>query len=439
MSSIASLKRTDRSFATIRDEIIHAFPPHRVAMLLAMAIFAALLVSFRPFTPAGQAEVGGDFVNQVGYGCVAIGALFGLFCFVDRRVASALLSPWWLILIVLLFVSVSNALDPGQALRAVLFTIVGILGIAAVLTLPRGADAFSQVLAWVSLGVVAYCYVGLVIYPDIAVTPVDNFEPQNAGSWRGLYAHKNIAGPVMACLSFAGIYLFRRGWQAAGAILFVAAFFFLFKTDSKTTTGLAPVAILCVAGPTLFGLRGLTPAILVGSVVAAALLTLGMVFIEPVKVLMQHLFPDLTYTGRTTIWEFAGQMIAARPWSGYGLESFWTTRIVSDQLQPFDRAWDLSSIVHGHNGYIDVALSIGVPGMLIAIIAFVLAPARDFVRTPLKRENVLLADLFMMIVLFTCLNAFLESFFFRRADPVWLLFVFGVLGLRMTARFPVKA
>ena len=42
----------------------------------------------------------------------------------------------------------------------------------------------------------------------------------------------------------------------------------------------------------------------------------------------------------------------------------------------------------------------------------------------------------MMVVLFTSLNAFLESFFFRRADPVWLFFLFGLLGLRLAARFP---
>ena len=42
----------------------------------------------------------------------------------------------------------------------------------------------------------------------------------------------------------------------------------------------------------------------------------------------------------------------------------------------------------------------------------------------------------MMILLFTALNAFLESFFFRRADPVWLFFVFGILGLRMVGAVP---
>ena len=46
-------------------------------------------------------------------------------------------------------------------------------------------------------------------------------------------------------------------------------------------------------------------------------------------------------------------------------------------------------------------------------------------RIPHLKENIFLGDFFMMVLLFTALNAFLESFFFRRADPVWLFFVFG--------------
>jgi O-antigen ligase len=40
-------------------------------------------------------------------------------------------------------------------------------------------------------------------------------------------------------------------------------------------------------------------------------------------------------------------------------------------------------------------------------------------------------------VLFTALNAFLESFFFHRGDPVWLFFVLGVLGLRQVSLRPI--
>ena len=59
-------------------------------------------------------------------------------------------------------------------------------------------------------------------------------------------------------------------------------------------------------------------------------------------------------------------------------------------------------------------------------------------RVPHKRENIFLADFFMMALLFTTLNAFLESFFFRRADPVWLFVVLSITGLRLVARFPIK-
>jgi O-antigen ligase len=53
------------------------------------------------------------------------------------------------------------------------------------------------------------------------------------------------------------------------------------------------------------------------------------------------------------------------------------------------------------------------------------------------KENIYLGDFFMMVVLFAALNAFLESFFFRRADPVWLFFLFGLFGLRQASLRPL--
>ena len=107
--------------------------------------------------------------------------------------------------------------------------------------------------------------------------------------------------------------------------------------------------------------------------------------------------------------------------------------------QPFDRDWDIRGIVHGHNGYLDIAVIMGLPALAAAVIAFLVAPLVDYVRTGPRRENVYLADLFMMMLFFTALNAFLESFFFRRVDPVWMFFVMAALGLRLTARFPIAA
>ena len=234
----------------------------------------------------------------------------------------------------------------------------------------------------------------------------------------------------MACFSFAGLYLFRRGWKATGAAAVCRAMVFMVNTGSKTTAGLVPASILVVVLPSLIGMRLMTPLLFALAMVGTALATLGIVFIEPLKQLAAEHFPDLTYTGRTTLWEFAGEMIAKRPWTGYGYDSFWGTPMLSTSTdQPFDRAWDIRGIVHGHNGYLDIAVIMGIPALCVAVCAFLIEPLRDYMRIPLRKENIFLGDFFMMVLLFTALNAFLESFFFRRADPVWLFFVFGVLGL----------
>lgn len=75
--------------------------------------------------------------------------------------------------------------------------------------------------------------------------------------------------------------------------------------------------------------------------------------------------------------------------------------------------------------------------MICALIVLIVLPLFDYARCLKKRENVFMADFFMMCLTFSLMNAFLESFFFRRADPVWLLVVMACFGLRMTARVPI--
>ncbi len=438
MNNTASLRRTDGS------PLAAPFTRAGLGTALATVMFTVLMTSFRPFQPAGgldfdnpQAMAGGDIVNQLGFTSLAGLAVFCLASFVDRRVLSAIFSPWWLLLLALFMLSVLNANDPNAALRASIFTLSAILAITAVLSAPRDAEAFSMVIAVSGLFVVGLSYVGLVVFPDAAIHGAGGFEPEHAGLWRGVFSHKNIAGPVMACFSFAGLYLWRRGWTRSGILLFFMAVVFMANTGSKTTLGMVPLAILIVMVPGVVGMRTLTPILFALANIGTALATLGIVFIGPLHDLAQSLAPDLTYTGRTLLWAFSGEMIAQRPWTGYGYESFWGTPFITTMEQSFDTEWDIRGIVHGHNGYMDIAVLMGLPTLAVAVIVFFIEPMRDYMRTPMRRENVYLAEFFMMIVLFTLLNAFLESFFFRRADPVWLFFLFGVFGLRLAARFPV--
>jgi O-antigen ligase len=436
MSSTGNLTRTERGL------LAEAFPQARVATIIAALLFTTVIMSFRPFQPAGAElapEGGGDVVNQLGFSALGGLALFGLLAFVNPRVLKVFFSPWWLLLLGCFALSVLNAADPSAAARAALFTLIGILTIVAVLALPRDADSFCAMIGFAGIVILTVSYAGLVLLPNVAIHTTASAEPQHAGLWRGVFAHKNIAGPVMACFSFAGLYLFRRGWRWIGGLLFVAALIFMANTGSKTTAALVPMTFAVVVLPGLIGMRQLTVALCALALAGTGLATLGIVYIEPLKEFVHANFGNVTYTGRVTLWEFGGEMLAKRPWLGYGYDSFWGSRMLLDTDNPFDRPWDIRDIVHGHDGYLDIALTMGIPAVCVAVFTLLIEPLRDYLRIPHLKENIYLGDFFLMVLLFTALNGFLESFFFRRADPVWMFFVTAVLGLRLVARIPIRS
>ncbi|MGH6858639.1 MAG: O-antigen ligase family protein [Phyllobacterium sp.] len=432
MSSTGNLKRT---------EIRQALPARLAASLCAALILCVLLISFRPFQPASTAIAGsgGDLVNQLGFGALGGLSLLAMIILANPRTLLALASPMWVVMFGFLLLSTFIAIDPGAAQRAVLFTLIGVLCIVAVLALPRDGDGFSLTLAIAALAVLALCYVGLLLLPDLAKHTADEVEAEHAGLWRGIFAHKNIAGPVMAAFSFGGIYLIRRGWRRLGCIILALALWFVAHTGSKTATALVPLVVMLVMLPGLFGLRGLTALLIAAALAGFFFFTIGTLFFPSTHTLLLELGVDATFTGRTSIWQFALEKLAATPWRGYGLESFWEAPVVSQAENPYYLDWDVRGIVHAHNGYLDIAVAMGLPALVCAVIVLILLPLVDYVRCLKRRENIFLSDFFMMCLTFSLMNAFLESFFFRRADPVWLLVVMAAFGLRMTARIPLSA
>ncbi len=427
MSNIGNLKRTDTPIA---------LPTRLVASLLAGLILCVLLVSLRPFQPASTAIAGsgGDLVNQLGFGALGGVASLAMMLLADPRRLLCLVSPMWIIMFGFVFLSTFVAVDPGSAQRAVIFTIIGVLCVIAVLALPPDMDGFSLALIMAATAVLVLSYIGLVIFPDLAKHTASEIESEHADLWRGIYAHKNVAGPVMASFAFAGIYLIRRGWHKSGATILVFALLFVAHTGSKTSTALVPMVILLVMVPGLFGFRIVTALLIVTALAGFFFFTIGTLFFPFTHDLLLQMGADATFTGRTSIWQFGLEKLSQTPWRGFGLESFWEAAVVRQAENPYYLDWDVRGIVHAHNGYLDIAIAMGVPALICAIIVLVLLPLVDYVRALRKRENIFLSDFFMMCLTFSLMNAFLESFFFRRADPVWLIVVMACLGLRMTAR-----
>ncbi|GGD06272.1 O-antigen ligase family protein [Aureimonas glaciei] len=430
MNSIAAPNRTD---ASPQEQAVHA-----VQTALAAGIFTALLVSFTPFVSESETAGGtGNLVNQLGFGSLGLLALIGHAMFSTQRVVFALLRPTWLVMVAWMVFSVTQSATPDAAFRAVLFSLFAMLAATAVVSFPPSERAFRQVLTIAALAVLGLSYVGIVLWPDLAIHGAGGDEPQHAGLWRGIYAHKNIAGPVMAALFFGGVYLVRGGDRWRGWLIAILAGLFVYKTGSKTTAALVPMVAVLVIGARVFGGRVLPILILSITMVAMALLTIGTVLSPFLDGILQAVLPGTTFTGRTDLWRFALDEMQAQQWTGWGFESFWLSDHILRAEAPFELSWDPRGIVNSHSGYLDIAIAFGWPALLPAVAMLIVLPFKDYVNSRPSPENERLADFLLMVLAFCLLTSFLESFLFKRADPVWMMTWIAIVGLRLLAKFRI--
>jgi O-antigen ligase len=429
MSSIAAPNRIEAAPAIVG----------QVRTALGAVLLLALVATLTPFQAENVSGTAGNVVNQLGYGLLAATAIVSHVLFTDRLVARSLLRPTWILMIGCIFLSVTQSLDPSLTLRTALFTLMAMIACTAVVTLPPDVKAFRTSLTFAASAILGLSYLGLVLLPNAAIHQSFGAEAQHAGLWRGIYSHKNIAAPVMAGLFFSGLYLVRCGNKRSGWIIAFLAGLFVLNTGSKTTTSLLPVVAFLVIVGRMFGGRILPVAVLILAMAVMALMTIGAVLSPSLDAVLQAILPGTTFTGRADLWRFALDTMAPRQWKGYGLESFWLTENVFGAETPFELSWDPRGIVNAHSGYLDIAIAMGWPSLVVASFVLLFLPLHDYLKCPLQSENRRLSDLFLMIIAFVLLNSFLESYFFRRNDPIWMFLWTSIVGMRLVSRFPMRS
>ena len=81
----------------------------------------------------------------------------------------------------------------------------------------------------------------------------------------------------------------------------------------------------------------------------------------------------------------------------------------------------VQNISHGHNAYLQMLVTIGLPGFALAILVFLLAPACAFWRFDPARAGI--KAVLVAIFVFMVLHNFLESDFLEGDDPAWVAFL----------------
>jgi len=398
---------------------------------LLAAVFLLLWITFRPFEDLSHAQEvaeAGTLVNQVGYS--SLFAILAAWCFAhDWRHLVPLVRPILVITLLWLALTVVTSWEPSVSARRLAFMLIT-LGISGmVLLVPKNMRHFADVLAAVVLIVLAACYLGVLFAPDLAVhQPTDYIEPELAGDWRGVFSHKNQASATMVIFIFIGLFVARARNIFVGGLIVALASIFLFFTASKTSMAILPLTLIVAALLPRIRSRTAGIALALSIVVVFNVLSIGSIFLEPVRNLLDKVLTDSSFTGRTDIWQFALDHVRQRPITGYGFAAFWGSKEV---VYGMGEGYVWANVAaHAHNDYLNLALTIGIPGSILVTLWLVLLPLIDFYRSPRLTAAEPLKLLFLRVCLFAAYASCFESMLIQEGALGLFLFM-SAFGLRL--------
>ena len=261
--------------------------------------------------------------------------------------------PWLLILAWLAATTRWAAYPEISRTRVLAFALVYLaaLGIAVGFRSPR------------TLTAILVAAFGVIMLAD---TMALDFDDSYTGiGVRGIHKHKNTAGfwAVLALITsvFALPQLRSLGFRIAAACIASASVVVLVVAKSKTSLGLAAVALCLIPIYTLWvRLEGHRLRHLIMTIMACTLIFAAGASGTKMAKLSELLFGDPTLTNRMAIWAAVQEKIAQSPWRGHGFGSIWGVDEEWNSLAgDYGFYNDAELINEAHNGYLDLVLNGG--------------------------------------------------------------------------------
>jgi exopolysaccharide production protein ExoQ len=303
---------------------------------------------------------------------------------------------------------------PGLTLRRSL-ALVAPTALGVVLAQRFTTAELLRILGW-SLGVAAVlsALVSLAM-PNIGVSTLDEY----GSAWQGVFTNKNSLGRAMAfaatVLVLVAMQSSRHRWLPWSAAGFTLALVVLSRSASSLVIVFGMLALI----PLFRSLRLRTAAVAAvwfGAVLLAVIvLTIALANED---VVFGALGRDATLTGRTTLWAVVLASIGEHPWLGHGYNAFWQGWNGSSALVLSEVGWDTP---HAHNGFLDLALDLGLLGMALLVIGIIVA-SRAALRS--ARATALASGVWPLVFLsFLLLVNVTETSLLRQHNIYWILFV----------------
>jgi O-antigen ligase len=200
----------------------------------------------------------------------------------------------------------------------------------------------------------------------------------NGGGWNGAFGHKNAFARIIVLTSVAFIVRSSsRKKLLKACLVIVCAIVLIVASQSRTAAVVsATLLLLLVIAHVLRSTRQPRIAFFTVLVVGLPVLYFASVNLDYLTGMLGR---ESRLTGRVDIWQLAFASFLKRPLLGYGYSAFW--KISPDALR-------INGVLHwavpnAHNGFIDLALELGLVGLCLYLTYYVVSVRRavDYARS----------------------------------------------------------
>jgi len=402
--------------------------PFIIPSTLVIFTLLVLMIIGPIITAEGPMTGGGNLFRQFSYALVFFFTVWATGAFKQRTKLLAV--PLSLILAIgWCWLSMTWAISPWISVRRLLLTTMIIWTIFLAVE-DCGYDRTIKALMIFLAALLVVNFVAVAVWPGAIHQASDSLDKGLIGDWRGLLPQKNFTGALCAFTILIFIFGGQRFPLLLRLAVILATAFFLVRTQSKTSGGMLALGLL-VGGvywrfPPKFRIVLIPSFMIVG-------ITAMMFWINTWDEVLGPFAKKDALTGRVQIWPHLFSYVSDHPLTGSGYGSFWNIGEDSPIYQ-YSKSW-VSQISNGHNGYLDLLVQVGYPGLILALAATLVIPlAKLLINSELSRER---GALLIALLVFCAGHNMTETSIFERDVIVemFLMFALALAGVATPRRF----
>ncbi|MBP2314930.1 O-antigen ligase family protein [Azospirillum soli] len=332
-------------------------------------------------------------------------------------------SPALSMIVVLTFLSAIWSLYPDATLRrsvAFLFTTLFGLYLALRYTFPEIIRMIATALSIL----LVMSYVVVFAVPSIGLDA-----HMHVGAWKGIFWQKNVTGRMMVWLVLCLLWLdwMREGkrWLVRSLLLGALLLIVMSRSGTGLVTSILVASVLFVTSFVRGDIRRFAPGMAFIGAVAVIAAIGGATFWHDILYMLGR---DPTLTGRTVLWEHTLHSIQDRFLLGYGYGAYWFGAYGPGSM--FIHGWGIDS---AHNGWIEVWLDLGLPGVILIAMILGRILIQGFFANRYAANRGEPAWIFTLGCAFLLISIS-ESVFMERHSLNWIVLVIAVTRLVQRSR-----